>query len=207
MCNDAYHVSGATRWMRSVMQTRVRKTEDLSNWFSVSHATYLCLFAGFWSCSPFKWVVWVPQSGCFCPPSLLLLLPSASRAKTSGGMMPLQKEPVNACPTCQAKYLSLGVPPYLLLLLFALLPLLLLLSYPHPRILENRKCILLSDGWAPCSCWEERKKNLSFPPGQSDEFSSLKAEGRLCFLGAPWNPWSLSAWKPRALLHYVCGEN
>lgn len=25
-------------------------------------------------------------------------------------------------------------------------------SHPQPRILENRKCILLSDGWAPCSC-------------------------------------------------------
>lgn len=25
------------------------------------------------------------------------------------------------------------------------------------------------------------KKSLSFPPGQSDEFSSLKAEGQLCF--------------------------
>lgn len=29
-----------------------------------------------------------------------------------------------------------------------------------------------------------KKKSLSFPPGQSDEFSSLKAEGRLCFFGS-----------------------
>lgn len=77
-----------------------------------------------------------------------------------------------------------------------------------PRILENRKCILLSDGWAPRSSLrgkrrEEKKRNLSFPPGQSDEFSSLKAEGRLCsFHGAPWSPWSPSAWKP--LLRHVC---
>lgn len=34
---------------------------------------------------------------------------------------------------------------------------------------------------------------FSLPPGQSDEFSRLKAEGRLCFLGAPWSPWSLEA--------------
>lgn len=42
-----------------------------------------------------------------------------------------------------------GPPPYHLLLLF------FLLHHHHrhlPRILENRKCILLSDGWAPCSC-------------------------------------------------------
>jgi len=39
------------------------------------------------------------------------LLLSAIRAKTSGEMMALRKEPVNACPTCQAKYLSFGVPP------------------------------------------------------------------------------------------------
>lgn len=67
---------------------------------------------------------------------------------------------------------------------------------------------MLSDGWAPRSSLrgkrrEEKKRNLSFPPGQSDEFSSLKAEGRLCsFHGAPWSPWSPSAWKP--LLRHVC---
>lgn len=79
----------------------------------------------------------------FFHPSLLFLLPSASRAKASGRMMSLRKESINTCPACQAKYLSLGVPPPYLLLSY---------SHPHPRILENRKCILLSDGWAPCSC-------------------------------------------------------
>ena len=29
--------------------------------FAVSHATYLCLFPGFCSCSRFKWFVWVSQ--------------------------------------------------------------------------------------------------------------------------------------------------
>ena len=43
----------------------------------------------------------------------------------------------------------------------------------------------------PALAERKEKKSLSFPPGQSDEFSSFKAEGRLCFLGAPWNPWSL----------------
>lgn len=143
-------------------QQRIYPTVSCRWPFAVSHTTYPCLFVGFWPCSLLKWVVWVPCPGCFSPflyflpPSLLLLLPSASGAKTSGGMMPLRKEPVNACPTCQAKYLSFGVPPHLLLLSFPLplllLLVLLLLSYPHPRILENRKCILLSDGWAPCSC-------------------------------------------------------
>lgn len=28
MCNDAYHVNGATRWMQSVMQTCVKKNRD-----------------------------------------------------------------------------------------------------------------------------------------------------------------------------------
>lgn len=74
------------------------------------------------------------------PHPLLLLLPSASRAKTSGGIMPLQKEPVNACPTCQAKYLSLGVPPLTSSSssFFSPIPLLLLLSYCHPHPVSLR---------------------------------------------------------------------
>ena len=35
---------------------------------------------------------------------------------------------------------------------------------------------------------EEKIKKLSFPPGQSDEFSSLKAEGRLMVFGSALEP-------------------
>lgn len=189
-------------------QQRIYTTGFCLWWFAVSHTTYLCLFAGLWSCCPFKWVVWVPWSGWFCPllshllAWLLFFLPSANGAKTSGGMMPLRKEPVNACPTCQAKYLSFGVPPpYLLLLLFP----------PHhhhlPRILENRKYILLSDGWAPCSCWEERKKAFLSLQGSQMSLAVSKLRVGSAFSGASWNARSPSAWKLQALLHYVCGKN
>lgn len=48
-------------------QQRIYTTGFCLWWFAVSHTTYLCLFAGLWSCCPFKWVVWVPWSGWFCP--------------------------------------------------------------------------------------------------------------------------------------------
>lgn len=38
-----------------------------------------------------------------------------------------------------------------------------------------------------------KKKSLSFPTGQSDEFSSLKAESRLCFFGSASEPECLEA--------------
>lgn len=141
-------------------------------------------------------------SSLISSPDSFFFLPSANGAKTSGGMMPLRKEPVNACPTCQAKYLSFGVPPpYLLLLLFP----------PHhhhlPRILENRKYILLSDGWAPCSCWEERKKAFLSLQGSQMSLAVSKLRVGSAFSGASWNARSPSAWKLQALLHYVCGEN
>lgn len=38
-------------------QQRIYTTGFCLWWFAVSHTTYLCLFAGLWSCCPFKWVV------------------------------------------------------------------------------------------------------------------------------------------------------
>lgn len=114
LCKDACPVSAATRWMLSIMLGK-------QGIFTIAFAK-----GGFLSPTPLICVCLegfgpvVPSSGpsgflvlSFFHPSLLFLLPSASRAETSGGMMSLRKESVNTCPACQAKYLSLGVPPSL----------------------------------------------------------------------------------------------
>ncbi|CAB1455798.1 unnamed protein product, partial [Pleuronectes platessa] len=87
------------------------------------------------------------------------------------------KEPINACPTCQAKYWSLGSTS-LYLLLFISFP----LPPPPPPLTPTPPAP------TPGSLRTGR---------QSDEFSNLKAEGRLCFSGAPG---SRSAWKPGPLV-------
>ena len=154
-----------------------------------------------------------PLVWLFCPLLSVHLTPSFSSC-----LLPVEPRPqVEWCrykksPSTLAQHAKpsiclSGSPPHLLLLLLLSRPPPPPLLLPPPsRILENRKCILLSDGWAPCSCWEEReKKSLSFPPGQSDEFSSLKAEGQLCFwerLG------TLGAWAPGSHGHFsiMCAE-
>lgn len=103
-------------------------------------------------------------------------LPSAIRAKHWGEMMPLWKDSIITClMTSQV---------------FAPTTTTTTFSYacPQPLILGNRKCILLNDGWAPCSCWEKGGGGLYFPPEQSDEFSSFKSWESTLLFGSVLEP-------------------
>lgn len=205
MCNDAYHFSGATRWMQSVLQTHVRTTESLSNWVLLLAVCCLPCHLSVFVCRVL--VLWSFQVGClnplvwlFCPLfSFLLssLLFSFAFGQSSQDFR--WSDAVTKSPSMLAQHAKPSICFLGSLLtfssLFPFLPLHLLL-YPHPQILENRKCILLSDGWAPCSCWEERKKKnfLSLQGSQmSFAVSKLRVGSvfweRLGTLGA-WAPGS-----------------
>lgn len=208
MCNDAYHVSGATRWMQSVMQTRVKKNRDcvllmaaccLPRHLYVFVCMVLVLSSGL--SGSLGLAVFVLSSLFSSPPSL----PPSSLAFCQSS----QDFRWNDAVTKRARQRLPGMPSQVFVFRGPPLP-----PPPPPPLLPpppdpwEQEVYLVKWWMGPLLLLRGKgEKNLSFPPGQSDEFSSLKAEGRLCFLGAPWNPWSLSAWKPRALLYYVCGEN
>lgn len=179
--------------MQSVMQTHVRTAENLYNWvlsvvvcclphhLSVFVCRALVLLSFQVGC--LSALVWLVLSSPLSSPRLTpFFLAFCQRSQEFRWNDAVTKGARQRLPDMPSQVFVFWGPP-------SLPPPPLIPPHHHlPRILENRKYILLSDGWAPCSCWEERKKSLSFPPGQSDEFSSLKAEGRLCFFGSVLEP-------------------
>lgn len=155
------------------------------------HTTCRCLFAELWSCCPFKWLVWLPLSPPPSPASLtpcpLAFCQSSQDFRWNGAGTKRARHRLPDMPSQVFVFWGPPPPPPL--------------TPPHhhlPRILENRKYILLSDGWAPCSCWEERKKAFLSLQGSQMSLAVSKPRVDSAFLGAPRSP---SAWKPQALLH------
>lgn len=212
MCNDAYHVSGATRWMQSVMQTHVRTAENLYNWvlsvvvcclphhLSVFVCRALVLLSFQVGC--LSALVWLVLSFPLSSPRLTpFFLAFCQRSQDFRWNDAVTKRARQRLPDMPSQVFVFWGPP-------SLPPPPLIPPHHHlPRILENRKYILLSDGWAPCSCWEERKKAFLSLQGSQMSLAVSKLRVGSAFSGASWNLRSPSAWKLQALLHYVCGEN
>lgn len=166
-------------------QQRIYTTGFCLWWFAVSHTTYLCLFAGLWSCCPFKWVVWVPWSGWFCPllshllAWLLFFLAFCQRSQDFRWNDAVTKRARQRLPDMPSQVFVFWGPP-------SLPPPPLIPSTPPPPPPDpwEQEVYLVKWWMGPLLLLGGKKKSLSFPPGQSDEFSSLKAEGRLCFFGS-----------------------